>query len=87
MRLSLREGMADQPVLVLGQRLPLIGEQFPEPADGMTHDPPEQVVEVLPGVDLAGLAGLDQPEEKGRCPSAALAACEHPVLAFMRSSA
>jgi len=31
-------GLGYKPVLILGQGLPLIGEQFSEPVDGMAHD-------------------------------------------------
>ena len=39
----------------------------------MGHDPAEHIIEVLPRVDVAGLAGLDQAEEQGRCPCSPLA--------------
>lgn len=45
-----------------GERLPLIGEQFPKPSDRVAHDAAEHVVEVLPRVNAAGFAGLYQPK-------------------------
>jgi len=33
-----------QAVFVFGQRLPPVGQEFPEPADVVAHDPLEEVV-------------------------------------------
>jgi hypothetical protein len=70
----------DQAVVVLWEGLPLVGEQLPEVVDWMAHDAAEYIVKVLPGIDVARLAGLDQAEKKGRGPCAAFAACKKPVL-------
>ena len=70
----------DQAMVVLGNGLPMVGEQLPEPGNRMAHDPPEYIIKVLPGIDVVGLAGLDQAEKKRRGPCAALAACKKPVL-------
>jgi len=40
----------------------------------MVHNPPEHVVEVLPGIDFAVLAGLNEAHEQRRCPASPLAA-------------
>lgn len=53
----------------------------------MTHDPPEQVVEVFPGIDLAGLARLDESQKQGGGAGPAIAGREEPVLPVMLSSA
>jgi hypothetical protein len=73
--------------LILGMGLPLIRKKFPEACHWMRHDPPKDVIEVLPRVHITGLAGLNQPKEKGRGPGASLTSREEPVLPFMRSSA
>jgi hypothetical protein len=70
----------DQAVVVLWEGLPLVWEQLPEVVDWMAHDAAEYIVKVLPGIDVARLAGLDQAEKKGRGPCAAFAACKKPVL-------
>ena len=67
-------------MLILGNRFPLIREKLPEPADRMTHDSPQHVVKVFPGVDPASLARLDQAQIQGRSPAAPLTARKHPVL-------
>jgi hypothetical protein len=67
-------------VIFLGKWLPLVGEQLPEVADRMAHDATEYIIKVLPGIDAARLAGLDEAEKKRRGPCAALAACKKPVL-------
>jgi hypothetical protein len=49
-------GLDDQAVVILGEWLPLVGEQLPDTADWMAHDASEDIVEVLPRIDVAGLA-------------------------------
>ena len=61
-------------MLILGNRFPLIREKLPEPADRMTHDSPQHVVKVFPGVDPASLARLDQAQIQGRSSAAPLTA-------------
>jgi hypothetical protein len=56
-------------VIILGKRLPLVGEQLPEAGNRMAHDATEYIIKVLPRIDIAALAGLDQPEEQSRGPS------------------
>jgi hypothetical protein len=58
-------GLDNQAVVVLGEGLPLVGEQLPEAGDWMAHDASEHIVKVLPRIDVAGLARLDQAEEQG----------------------
>lgn len=41
-------------------RLPLIGQELPEFADRMAHNPTEHVIEVFPWIDIAVFAGLDE---------------------------
>ena len=55
----------DQAVVVLGERLPLVGEQLPETADRMAHDSTEHIIKVFPWIEVAGLARLYQTEEQG----------------------
>jgi len=73
-------GRQEQAPFVLGQRLPLVGEELSQPGDRMAHDPPEHVVEVLPGIDFAVFAGLDEAHEQRHRPAATLASDEEPVL-------
>ena len=68
--------LQDQAPLVFGQRLPLVGQEFPEFADGVAHDPLEEVVKVLPGIDSAILAGFDEAHEQGRSPATPFTADE-----------
>ena len=77
-------GRQDQAPFVLGQRLPLVGEELSQPGDRMAHDPPEHVVEVLPGIDFAVFAGLDEAHEQRHRPAATLASDEEPVFATDR---
>lgn len=56
--------MDDQAVVILGERLPLVGEQLPEAADRMAHDTTQYIIKVLPRVAVAGLARLNQAEEQ-----------------------
>jgi len=42
----------------------------------MTHDTPEHIIEVLPGIDVTRLAGLNQAVEQCSRPAATLAAGE-----------
>jgi hypothetical protein len=44
----------DQAVLILGKRLPLIGQKLSQAVYGMAHDPLQKIVEVLPGIYVAG---------------------------------
>ena len=62
-RLPALAWLDDQSVFVLGEGLPLVGEQLPEAGDRMRHDAAEYIIEVLPRIDATGLAGLDQAEE------------------------
>ena len=55
--------------------------------DGMGHDATQDIVEVGPGIDVAGFAGLDESEVERRRLAATLTAGEEPVLAVMLSSA
>jgi hypothetical protein len=73
-------GRQDQAPLVLGQRFPLVREELPQAIDRMAHDPPEHVVEVLPGVDSTVLAGSDEAHEQRCRPTAPFASHEEPVL-------
>ena len=70
-------------MLILGNRFPLIREKLPEPADRMTHDSPQHVVKVLPGVDPAPLARLDQAQIQGRSSAAPLTAREGDAVSFL----
>jgi hypothetical protein len=73
-------GRKDQAPFVLGQRFPLVGEELPQTGDRMAHDPPEHVVEVLPGIDSAILARPDEAHEQRRRPSTPFTSHEEPVL-------
>jgi hypothetical protein len=42
----------------------------------VAHDSPEEVVEVLPGIDVAAFAGLDEAHEQSCGPAALFAADE-----------
>lgn len=77
-------GRQEQAPFVLGQRLPLVGEQLSQPGDRMAHDPPEHVVEVLPGINSAILAGFDEAHEKRRRPAASFAPDKEPVFSTHR---
>ena len=46
----------------------------------MSHDVPEHIIKVLPGIDAAGLTGLYQPEEESSGPGGSVTGCEQPVL-------
>ena len=46
----------------------------------MAHDPSKNVVEVLPGIDITILAGLDKAHEQGRGPATPFASDKEPVL-------
>ena len=70
----------DQAAVVLWEGLPLVGEQLPKAAERMAHDTAEYIVKVLPRVEVARLAGLDEAEKKCRGPCTAVAACKKPVL-------
>ena len=58
------------------QRFPLVRQKFPQPADWVAHDSPQEVVEVFPGIDVAALAGLDEAHEQSRGPATPFAADE-----------
>lgn len=58
----------------------LIGKQLPQPRDRVAHDAAEHVVEVLPRIHAACLAGLDQPKIESRSAGAPVAGCKQPVL-------
>ena len=78
--LQVRAGASGSTAIVFGQWSPLVGQEFPEPADRVAHDSPEEVVEVFPGVDVTVLAGFDETHEQSRRPAAPFAAHEEPVL-------
>jgi hypothetical protein len=71
--------------LVVGN--PLIGKQLSELGNRLAHNPTEHVVEILPRVDTARLARLNQPEVESCCTGASVAGSKQLVLPFMRSSA
>lgn len=52
--------------------MPLIREKFSEPVDRVAHDAAEHIVEVFSGINITGLAGLDDAQEQGRSMSPAL---------------
>jgi len=58
------------------QGFPLVGQKFPQSADRVAHDSPQEVVEVFPGIDVAVFAGLDEAHEQGRGPATPFAADE-----------
>ena len=70
----------DQPPVILGQGLPPVGEELSQAVDRMAHDPAEHVIEVLPGIHSARLAGMHQREEESSRPCPALACRKQPVL-------
>ena len=70
----------DQAVLILGKGLPLIRQKLPETIDRVTHDTTEQVIQVLPGIDPASFAGLDESQEQGRGPRPSFTGRKQPVL-------
>ena len=51
-----RSALEDRTALVAFERLPLVRQQLAEPVDGMGQDTTQNVVEVGPGVEVAGLA-------------------------------
>lgn len=53
----------DHPIVILGQWAPLLWEGFSQAIDWMSHDAPQHIIEILPGIELACLAGLDQAKE------------------------
>jgi hypothetical protein len=53
----------NEAVLIFGKGFPAIRQKIPEAIDGMTHQAAKQVVKIFPGIDLEGLAGLDQAQE------------------------
>ena len=69
-----------KPVRMPWKRLPLIGKQFSEPGDGVTHDTAEHVIEILPRVNTAGFAGLYQPKVERGGTGASVACRKEPIL-------
>jgi hypothetical protein len=53
----------------------------------MTHDPAEHIIEILPGIDIAVFAGLDEAHVQSRRPSSPFTGDEKPVFPFMLNSA
>jgi len=41
---------------VFCRRDPLIWEKLPQPVDGIRHDSAKNIIEILPGVHITGLA-------------------------------
>ena len=53
--------------------------------DWMAHDPPEDVIEVFPRIDITILSGFDVAHEQRRRPPALLASDEEPVFVTDRN--
>jgi hypothetical protein len=70
----------DQPTLILGQGLPSVGEELSQAIDRVAHDPAEHIIEVLPGIHPARLAGMQETEEESSRPRPTLACRKEPVL-------
>ena len=70
----------DQGLSIFLQRFPLVGEQLPQAADRVAHDSPEHVIEILPRIDLAILAGFDQSHEQSSSTTSPFASHENPIF-------
>jgi len=74
-------GLRGGSVLVSG--LPLVREQFGQPALGVSADALKQIAQISEGVDSESLRSCDEAAEHGGGAPAVVATIKHPVFAFM----